>query len=336
MSAATCMSRREFVSQYARKHGKEVAPMVEYGQYVASPYSTSFFQMAQRTYGKVTVIETPGMSRRPVTSEELGWARQSQYYAAAFVAGDFTGRRLSPFESYGTVWDILTYECGTHVRHPDITCLQGKRAMVFDSFRRLSHSIHYLAHWCMPRVSTAIVSQLPPTVTAETTVTVPLGDLKEVIEDDLHTGSEVSKSLRQCLVEYYQNDSRAKTLEELQLDFPTHSRTEMIQILMYISDAYPILPLNEEGMDYSPERVNWIITEDDYPFPCDDGVGLASYSSAKRLKADVVLGELSFRDDEEAEVVFQENFLLALGCEKVSQVASGDQIIRQYRLPILL
>jgi len=48
------------------------------------------------------------------------------------------------------------------------------------------------------------------------------------------------------------------------------------------------------------------------------------------------MGELSFSDDADTDVVQQENFLIALGCEKIAHIPFSSQISRRYRLPLLV
>jgi len=331
----TCMSRREFTSQYARMKGKQLAPLVEYGLWVASPYATEFSYMGQRSYGRVTVIETESMSFKAYQyKSQIQGKSRSNYLASAFVVGDFTGRKVTPFEAFGTAIEVETYtDPGNHVRHPMIEALSTRKAMVFDSFSRLLANLHYIAHWCMESVSSAIISEVPPEPLSEATVTVSLGGDPDECEVTNHTGSDVSKSLRAKIIDYYEEDNRAKSLQMLMDHFPTKTLHEIKMVLRYIPHAFPVPSLTEYKNSIMVETsVFWMLSMDDIHFVAQGGTGLGSYERGMLLKNDILMGELKFTDDEDIDVSQQEEFILSLGCEKLSTQTRSEGVCRQYRL----
>jgi len=327
----TCTSRREYASALAATLGKKIAPLVEFGRFVASPYSTSFFEMGLKNYGQVCVVQTASMSYTAIikTPQMVG-TRLSPYNASAFVVGDFSGRKITPFESIGSAVEIMTYMYESHVRHADIRTLAGKKAMVYDSYARLVGNVHFLAHWCLPKVSTLIVTEIPVERKESATVSIPAQDLEEKTENDIPSGRTVNKSLRQMLIDYFEYDTRIKTIADLQEEFPTYPRYVISQVMMYIPTAFPAI--TPQSFTEDPGEPGWLISSDDFHFPSEEGSGLSSYSSSIQLKGDAVSGHLTFLDVESADVSYQDLFLRVLGCEQISHVIIQGRVERQYRL----
>jgi hypothetical protein len=240
-----------FVARLARARGKEVAPMVEHGPYVAYPYSTKFHYLGMRQHGTVVVMESPAMSNNVYDTTNRKKYIVSEFEAVAFVKGRFDGSKLTPFEQYGSVLSLLTYvtDLGT-VRYPDISSIQGQEAYVFSSFNAMLEHASLLAHYCIGDVASMIEIPIPP----ETV----LGAWDEDADDGdagLSTNDNENKSYRQKLLDWFAVDSSAKSPKDIMTKFPLLRAYELENILLYCPALLPL-----ESVD---GQVLWSSTHDE-------------------------------------------------------------------------
>jgi hypothetical protein len=316
---ATCASRRNFCSSLARAKGKQIAPISDWGRFVAYPYSTRFHNVGIKKHGNILILESESMSSECYKIENKEYYVASEHDGVAFVKNDFNGRPLTPFEKYGTVHPVPTYLAQSlKTRYPDISGL-GKEAIVFSSFNCLLENISLIGQFVCGDIASVIVTntKMPEK---------PIFD--DMVDDDTDTkgfmsGDHENKSVRQRLVEWYENDNSPKTLKEISAAYPWVQEREVVNILLYLPT---FIPMEIE------DQIMWVDGMD-IDFEGDGECGSLGYHlNASSLKNSLVVSpDLSYIDQVSLDVSDRLKFIDLCGYELVSTKRSGEYVQRVFR-----
>jgi len=314
----TCNSRREFVSLLAKAKGKQIAPLSATGAYIAYPYSTRFHHIGLRRFGTVSVMSSVAMSNAAIV--EPRDLIKSEHNAVIFVAGDFDGEKVTPFEQFGSTFPVQTFlSPDRSIRYPAIKQFLGKKGIVFSSFNALLEHASLIAHCCCGDVGSMIIT--PETVKE------PLRLEEDHFDNDMDKGGYLSgdfenKSVRQKMVEWFADCPTPKTIDEIIEHFPSVNSSELLEILLYLPVACPVL---------HEKTIHWSLTlNQEFSNEISDQ-GLSHFLDARELKMALVTGELDFTDVIEFDAIRQITFASMCGFQCIEEVEFDDVVKRVFR-----
>jgi len=315
---ATILSRRHLLYTLAEKYGWKVAPLAAgYGKWVAHPYGNEFIKTSYVKKGEKIVCEDYTMyNEEPPQGER----RYHEHSAVIFLPNDFTGRKVTPLEAFGTVHSIDTFTVGKDPRRYPYHQKYDK-GYIFSSESMLKQCISFICHM----EQRDVVQMIDYDKEREDPSPTILGN---ILEDDTphHTGERRPPSDRTTLAEFFSLLPKTRyQIEQEYKDRPWH-------VLLGDMWQTPGLAVNVQA-----DPLEWYISSgyepyDDYD---EESEGLMFCDNQLEIKRDMIGGKLTWRDKREADTSARVKDLAAWGWrvartetteETVSLTFVNDQI----------
>jgi hypothetical protein len=323
---STCASRRFKVEQISKEMGKKMKPYSTLGKYVAHPYSVTYTLHDWETYDNIVVQQRGSLSKMAIMNEiNLEYTGPISQKAAIFILGDKTGKRVTPLESFGSVFPVDLYVAlkktngsGGEWWYPDIRPFVGKSGMVFDSINSLKNNIHLLCYFCVPDLKPTDLYGRVDRVDAPNLEYADMTDLEDKHgeqeeQEQQNMVIEEDEALHMKIRKIFEMEKRDLFYHELEIRLPGHLTRKITATLMQTSNWHIIM----RGINYHED----IWTTCTIPWePVDDGNrGLASYPDATTLKRAILDGLLEFEDSVSINTRPQQEYLDMQGVELIGQ-----------------
>jgi hypothetical protein len=301
-------------------------PYSTLGKYVAHPYSVTYTLHDWETYDNIVVQQRGSLSKMAIMNEiNLEYTGPISQKAAIFILGDKTGKRVTPLESFGSVFPVDLYVAlkktngsGGEWWYPDIRPFVGKSGMVFDSINSLKNNIHLLCYFCVPDLKPTDLYGRVDRVDAPNLEYADMTDLEDKHgeqeeQEQQNMVIEEDEALHMKIRKIFEMEKRDLFYHELEVRLPGHLTRKITVTLMQTSNWHIIM----RGINYHED----IWTTCAIPWePVDDGNrGLASYPDATTLKRAILDGLLEFEDSVSINTRPQQEYLDMQGVELIGQ-----------------
>jgi len=320
---ATVQSRRRLCAMVARTLKLQVFPLTGLGKYVANPYATEFTYLGAVMEGSHHVITSMSLTSHIIKQDSDIELHVLSYPAVQFRVSDFGGKAFTPFEKYGSVYDIATYvDISGKIRKVDLRGANREDvSFIFSSFNSMIESVSLLAHFLLGSIPSAI--EIP---FDENPTPLQFIETEEIdVERGVMSGDAYNKSTRQQLLDWYQADKRRKSSQTIYRRFGDVLQSEIDQIMRSIPTLMPFV--------LAPQDLRWGMDEDVFLGEKDpESSGLASFEQASALKAELfTMLNFTFVDKIDADVRKHLRIMILLGYQIVMEQELHRYIKRDFR-----